>query len=82
LYAWRSTDEKLFVIAWCKEGHSTPLAMTFTDCFVREMKTKILGEEPVITRFEKQQGSEKVLDLVVAAMASKRPDADPSSVGR
>ena len=56
--------------------------MTFTDCFIREMKTKILGEEPVMIRFEEQQDPEKVLDLVVAAMASKRPDADPSSVGR
>ena len=82
LYAWRSADEKPFVIAWCKEGHSTPLAMTFTDFFGRELKTNTLGEEPVMIRFEKQQDPEKVLDLVVAAMASKRPDADPPSVGR
>ena len=82
LYAWKSADNKPFVIAWCTEGHSMPLTMTFTDCFGREMKTNILGEEPVIIRFKQQQDPEKVLDLVAAAMASKQPNADPPSAGR
>jgi hypothetical protein len=56
--------------------------MKFTDFFGPEMKTNILDEEPVMIRFEKQQDPEKVLDLVVAAMASKRPDADPPSAER
>ena len=82
LYAWKSADERPFVMVWCTEGHSMPLTMTFTDFFGREMKTNILGEEPVMIRFEKQQDPEKALDQVVAAMASKQPDADPPSAGR
>ena len=82
LYAWKSADERPFVIAWCTEGHSTPLAMTFTDFFGHDMKTNILGEEPVMIRFEKQQDPGKVLDQVVAAMASRPPNADPPSAGR
>jgi hypothetical protein len=82
LYAWKSADRRSFVIAWWTEGHTTPLAMKFTDFFGREMKTNILGEEPVMIRFEKQQDPGKVLDLVVAATASKRPDADPPSAER
>ena len=82
LYAWKSADGRPFVIAWCTEGHSTPLAMKFSDFFGREMKTNILGAEPVMIHFEKQQDPEKVLDLVVAAMASKQPDGDRPSAGR
>jgi hypothetical protein len=82
LYAWKSANGRSFVMAWCAEGHTAPLAMKFTDFFGRKMKTNILGEEPVMIHFEKQQDPEKVLDLVVAAMASKQPDADPISAGR
>lgn len=70
------------VIAWYSEGHSAPLAMTLTDIFGHELKANMLGEEPVMIRFDNRQDPGKVLGLVVAAMVSKRPNADPPSAGR
>ena len=56
--------------------------MTLTDSFGHEVKTNLVDEGPVRIRFDNRQDPEKVFDLVVAAMVSKRPNADPPYAGR
>lgn len=41
---WLCVDRTATVIAWYSEGHSAPLARTFTGIFGRETKTNMFGE--------------------------------------